>query len=74
MYPTYYSRIKGRNPLIFGRKEGYATIITQWKPELPIEQQKQAQYLTIVPFFGLGQLVVVPRVVWLIENDIIFTC
>jgi hypothetical protein len=64
MYPTYYSRIKGCDPLIFGRKEGYATIITQWKLELPIEQQKQAQYLAIVPFFGLGQFVVVPRAVF----------
>jgi hypothetical protein len=63
MYPTFYSRIKGRDPLIFGKKEGYAASINQLEPKLPIEQQKQAQYLSIVPFYGLGQLVVIPRVV-----------
>jgi hypothetical protein len=40
MYSTYYSRIKGPDPLIFGRKERHATDIIQLESMPPIEQLK----------------------------------
>jgi hypothetical protein len=61
MYPTYYSKIKRPNSLIFGRKEGDATNITQSKLVPPVEQPEVTQYLAKVPIFGLGKMVVVPR-------------
>jgi hypothetical protein len=57
----YYSRIKGHDPLIYGRKERYVASITQSKSVSPIEQLEQIQYLVKVPTFGLEQPVLVPK-------------
>jgi hypothetical protein len=38
MYYMYYSRIKGPDPLIFRRKEGYAIGVIQPKPMPTIER------------------------------------
>jgi hypothetical protein len=44
MYYTYYSGIKGLDPLIFFKKERYAAGITQAKLVPPIGQLGQTQY------------------------------
>jgi hypothetical protein len=41
MYSTYYSRINGPNPFIFGRKEKYATGTIQRELIPRVEQPKQ---------------------------------
>jgi len=41
MYSMYYSRIKGLNPLNFGRKKGCGADVIQPKPMLPIGQLVQ---------------------------------
>jgi hypothetical protein len=41
----YYSRIKGPNPLIFGKKKGYVISITQLKQVPHVEQLVHNQYL-----------------------------
>jgi hypothetical protein len=38
MYSMYYYKIKGPNPLIFGRKERYVANIIQLKPVPHVEQ------------------------------------
>ncbi len=38
MYSMYYSRIKGLDPLIFGKNKVYAVNVTQLKRVPPIEQ------------------------------------
>jgi hypothetical protein len=38
MYSMYYSRIKGLDSLIFGRKKGYAIDVTQLEPMPLIDQ------------------------------------
>ncbi len=40
MYSMYYFGFKGPNPLIYGRKEKYASDTTQAKPMPPVEQLK----------------------------------
>ncbi len=55
MYFMYYSRIKGLNPLIFGRKEGYAINVTKLKIIPHVEQLVQTQYLVKIPTCGLKQ-------------------
>jgi hypothetical protein len=37
MYSMYYSKIKGLDPLIFGKKEKYAFDTTQAKSVPPVE-------------------------------------
>jgi len=37
MYLTYYSKIKGHDPLIFGRKEEYVANINQLESEPHVE-------------------------------------
>jgi len=61
MYSTYYSRIKGHDPLISRRKERCATDTIWLKPMAHVEQLEQAHYPIKVPTFGLEQYVLVPR-------------
>jgi len=61
MYSMYYSRIKGPDPLISRRKEGYVVGVTQLKPVPPIEQLVQNQYLIRVPTYGLEQSIFITR-------------
>jgi hypothetical protein len=49
MYSMYYSRIKGPNVLIFGRKEKYVADTTQLQLVPPIEQLEYTQYPIKVP-------------------------
>jgi hypothetical protein len=61
MYSTYYSRIKGPNPLIFGKKERCDATTTQLKPVPPIELLKCTQDLIRVPTSRLKQSILIPR-------------
>jgi hypothetical protein len=51
----YYSRIKGPNPLIFGKKKGYVISITQLKQVPHVEQLVHNQYLIWIPTSRLKQ-------------------
>jgi hypothetical protein len=61
MYSMYYLGIKGLDPLISGRKKGYATNVIEPKLMPPIEQLVQNQYLVRIPTFGLKELVPITR-------------
>jgi hypothetical protein len=59
MYSTYYSGIKGHDPLISRRKERYVTSTTQLEPMPPIKQLEQTHYHLRVPTSGLKQFALV---------------
>jgi hypothetical protein len=61
MYFMYYSKIKGPNPLIFGRKERYVANTTQLELVPPIELLEYIQYLIKVPTSRLKQSILIPR-------------
>jgi hypothetical protein len=57
----YYSRIKRYDPLIFGKRKGYAVNVTESKQVPRIEQLVQNQYLVKIPTSGLKQPILVTR-------------
>ncbi len=61
MYSMYYSRIKGPDPLIFGRRKENAVDIIQLKQVPPIEQLVENRYPIKIPTSRLKQLTPITR-------------
>jgi hypothetical protein len=81
MYPTYYFKINGYDPLISRRKERHAADNNQLKLVPPIKQLESTHHPIRVPTYGLGQLILIPKkihvqqtlVVYLLVNLLVAT-